>query len=135
MALYVDVELIKHKNMKNTFIIFAILSLLFACDEEVNYDFFVENNCDKSINVTIVDYKKVETNRTVAAKAELLVYSSKGLNKITNEKVESVFSSIVVTKGNETATQNYVDRNQWQLQAVSDTQANCYLTIDSTDFK
>jgi len=121
--------------MKNIFIALAVLLLLSACDEIVNYDFFVKNNCDKSINVTIVDYKKVETKKTVAAKEQLLVYSSKGFNKLTNETVESVFSSIVITKDNDTATQNYVDRNQWQLQAESDTQANCYLTIDSTDFK
>jgi len=121
--------------MKRIFLILAVLSLLSACDEVVNYDFFVKNNCDKSINVTIVDYKKVETKKTVAAKEQLLVYSSKGLNKLTNEKVESVFSSIVITKENDTATQNYVDRNKWQLQVESDTHANCCLTIDSTDFK
>lgn len=121
--------------MKKKFIIFTILSLLFACDKEVNYDFFVKNNCDQSINITIVDYKNVETNKTIVTKEQLLVYSSKGLNKLTNEKVESVFSSIVITKDNDTATRIYVDKNQWQLQALSDTQANCYLTIDSTDFK
>ena len=121
--------------MKNKFIIFTIFSLLFACDKEVNYDFFVKNNCDQSINITIVDYKNVETNKTIMTKEQLLVYSSKGLNKLTNEKVESVFSSIVITKDKDTATHIYVDRNQWQLQAFSDTQANCYLTIDSTDFK
>lgn len=108
---------------------------MLACDEEVNYDFFVKNNCDKAINVSIVDYMKVETNMTIVAKEQLLVYSSKGLNKLTNEKVESVFSSIVVTQGNDTSAQNYVDRTKWELQAVSDTQANCYLSIDTTDFR
>jgi len=135
MAFYVDVKSTKLLKMKRIFLILAVLSLLSACDEIVNYDFFVKNNCDKSINVTIVDYKKVETKKTVAAKEQLLVYRSKGFNKLTNENVESVFSSIVITKDNDTATQNYVDRNQWQLKAESDTQANCYLTIDSTDFK
>lgn len=120
--------------MKNILLTLLLCSL-FACDEEVNYDFYVRNNCADSINVTIIDYKKIEINKTVAANEELLVYSSKGLNKLTNEKVESVFSSIIVTKDNDTAFQNFVDRNQWKIQAMSETQANCYLTIDLTDFK
>lgn len=54
--------------MKNLIALFAAISLLLACDEEVNYDFFVKNNCDKAINVSIVDYMKVETNMTIVAK-------------------------------------------------------------------
>lgn len=121
-------------NMKFAFLLFAILSILYSCDEVVYYDFFVKNNCKEAITVSIIDYRDVETNRTIPAKEQLLVYSSDGLNKLTVEKVESVFSYFVVAQGNDTSSQNYVDRTKWELQVISDTQANCYLTIDTIDF-
>jgi hypothetical protein len=112
-----------------------LVFMLSACDEEVSYDFFVKNNCNASIEVDIVDYKSTSIKRTIQAYEEMLVYTSGGLNKLTEEKVESVFAAIVITKGNDTATRNYIDRNEWQMQAVSDTHANFYLTIDTTHFE
>jgi hypothetical protein len=121
--------------MKNIIKLFSVLLLLLSCDKEVYYDFIVENNCDKSIIVTLIDYKNTVTTKTVIINEQLIVYSSIGLNKLTDEKIESVFNSIIVTKDNDTAIRNYLDRNQWQFVEESDTKANCYLIVDSTDFK
>ncbi|MFW6371422.1 MAG: hypothetical protein ACOC10_09485 [Bacteroidota bacterium] len=120
--------------MKILYLILLVF-MLNACDKEVSYDFFVKNDCSATIEVEIVDYKSTSIKRPIQANREILVYTSKGLNKLTEEKVESVFTSIIITKGNDTATHNFINRSEWQMQAASATHANFYLTVDSTDFE
>ena len=126
-------ELVKKLSMRILYFI-LIVYILTACDEKVEYDFFVKNNCSETIEVDIVDYKNTSIRRSIPATEELLVYNSGGYNKLVEEKVESVFKYIIVTKGIDTAKRNYVDRSEWQMQATSDTHANFYLTVDSSHF-
>jgi hypothetical protein len=114
--------------------LWLLLMTLLSCDNIIQYYFFVKNNCNESIEVTVIDYKNDKKVSVINPAEEKLVYSAEGLNKHRIEKVEYVFSSIIITMGSDTAKPNFIDKDKWQMNIISREIANCYLTIDETSF-
>jgi hypothetical protein len=83
----------------------------------------------------IVNYENVKTYKTIESNKEMKVYESEGLDPLSNRKIESVFISIIALHNQDTTKVNYVDKDLWDFQVIDDEHANCYLEIDSVDFR
>jgi hypothetical protein len=120
---------------KYVFIVLAFF-ILESCDKKMSYDYFIVNACDAEITVYIEVGRNNNTKNIIILPQETaLIYSGTSINKLQNRLVEFFFNKMIINKGYDTSRLNYIDKNIWKWEPVSENHANSYLTIYPKDFE
>jgi len=112
-----------------------MIILFTGCEWRVYYNFYVTNNCPFDVSVKLVDHKKQVIIKTITVNESCLVYESEIVGPLYKGDIEYFISSIIAIHDQDTTKVNYVDKDLWDFQAIDDNHANCYLEIDSVDFR
>ena len=135
---------IKLKEMKNVTMILTIITLsltILACDRWRYYDYYVTNNCDEDIVITITgnkfhnDYPDNKLTTRIEPKKMRLVFSGDDYQPLYLPAAIYYIEDITVIKGNDTATVNFINVELWYMEVTAKDHANCYLTINPEDFE
>jgi hypothetical protein len=119
------------------FFIFLQIISFYSCDKYKTLDFYIENHCTESINVEIVTNRAREISENIGTLENKKVHSATTL-KIYDYGLEEVgyeFKSILVTKEQDTAKNNFLDGNKWQMELQKNSDTNYYLKIYEEDFE
>ncbi|GHU75214.1 hypothetical protein FACS189413_19810 [Bacteroidia bacterium] len=122
--------------MKKSIILLAII-IFISCDRGFEEERYIVNNCNETIDVTIILWNDSENNFSVDSNNEFMydkgraAYGVSPHSKITKEYMKN----IIVTKGNEISKIDYVDVNKWIIIEVSDGVYKSYLPINPEDFE
>jgi hypothetical protein len=129
--------------MKKVFLKIVFLTLTFlSCDPPRYYDYYVTNNCNKNIEVTVIGHRfhNGYHNNTlitqIAPNTTQLVCSGEDYQPLNIVyAIHVVLENIVITNGNVTSKINYIDKDLWDFNKTSKDHANSYLTITPKDFE
>ena len=119
--------------MKKYFVIIAAL-IFVACDKEMEYNYFIVNECDESINVYFEANLIVTKSIVIPPYDTILVHQAKALNGLNDRLVEHFFNKISIYKEDKISKVNYIDYELWDFQPTSKDHANSYLTVKPEDF-
>ena len=123
--------------MKKYFYVIFLLLTLMSCDKEMNYDYFIINQCNERINIYIEMNSLTNKGQNVVIPPyeNKLIYHGTGINGLQDRLVEYFFLKINITKGDKISKMNYIDKNKWKFEPTSKSHANSYLTIYPEDFE
>lgn len=126
--------------MKKIIIIFATLSLLFACDEVFDYNFCVKNLTDKEILVyyhtgnliqNYWDTISIEQNK----QKQIYVEHAAGGRKLKGVDICIIFDTIFIKMDTIQSSIDFRKNDTWEYRELSLDLGEYTLTIDSTHFK
>jgi hypothetical protein len=114
-------------------IIFSLL--LVSCDHFYYKKFFMINNCEELINVSITIWNGDVEQFDINAHETYLYYESDGITS-PEGIIESSIKEIKIMKGGVESTTNYHDFNEWvYIKGADKFHSECYLYINPEDFE
>ena len=126
--------------MKKYFYSIVVLFGLLSCDKEVNYDYFVINQCDEAIKVVFMIGRNDGRDKgphsiVIPPDENILIYDGHWINGLDDGVLEWFFTEITIHKGDKISKVNYIDKDKWRFEPTSDSHANSYLTVYPEDFE
>ncbi len=121
--------------MKKILILSLGVILFTSCDPAVYYDYYIINNCNEGINISLIDYNDKSYSFYINAKTEQLVYHDEAINSLEERMVEIFIKNITIIKENDTSKINYVNKSLWEFRINAKDHADIYLTIRPEDFE
>jgi hypothetical protein len=116
-------------------IFFLMIFTITSCDKKAIHEFYVQNNCEDTIIVNILDYKNNLFSTDIALGMESLVYSGKTLNDVYEDEITYFIKDINIKKGDKMLNKNLLDYHIWRFEKISRLEAKSYLTINPEDFE
>jgi len=146
MAFNVDVELLidEYKNMNKKIyygIVFLIVTLT-SCDPKFFHDFYIENCCEESIEITIFYYeryaypasgKPLITNFVVEPSVCKLIGTESTIGAF--DDIRYYFDSIEVKNGERKSNIDYLDYSRWSSKKKSKYYTDSFLLVFPEDFE
>jgi hypothetical protein len=119
-------------------IILLLISILFiSCDPLLIADFFVINNCNEDLSVSIVfwdRWNKQDTTMIVKPYDKYLFYTCEGVGgKLLLSNTKDIFKNISVTKNDTLSKIDYSEK--WQEKDISKTQQEFFFVVNNEDFE
>jgi len=126
--------------MKNIFYLTVTLFFLFSCEPRSDYDYIVINKCEEAIKVSYIAsiFPSKESTVLIGANTQNLIFSIPTIESsvnINDNRVDTRFVSLIITKGQDTSQVNYLDNNLWTAEKISTNKAIFYLTVNPEDFE
>jgi len=128
--------------MKRKIKYYAIAIWLFtinACDEFTYYDYFITNNCQEAIIVSIevsnLIMKKDYSRIRIEPDSTQLVLSARDYQPLYQPMIEGFFKTITIFKGEKTSKINYVNKDLWDYVESSRIHSLNYLKVNPEDFE
>jgi hypothetical protein len=130
--------------MKKVLIAFLGIVLFISCDPPAYYDYYITNNCNEEIEVTIKvctlncsspNGKIQKIDLQINPNKTQLIHSSEAILPLEDRMIEYFFKGIIIIKGNDTSKVNYINKNLWDYRETSKYNAESYLTVKPEDFE
>jgi len=128
--------------MKNKiiYILLVIIMLFSACDEVLEYDYYIVNNCQDSIVIVFEDASWKYYEYIIPYNNNKMIYNTSDLVKqkstFNTECVKNTFNSLTIyTVLDDTSKINFINDNLWVKQEISQDHLKCTLYVDSFSFK
>ncbi len=111
--------------------------MLLSCDKELFYDYYVENNYSKDIELHVKFFGGGIFDTIIESKSILLLSTSRGFgNSVHGFELNSYFKSFEVIKDDTVKSKvDYLPDENWEYRELSDTQAEYRLLVDETHFE
>jgi len=115
--------------MKKNIILLITLFFFVSCDPLFHDDFIIVNNCDKDISVSIVFSNSETQNFVVEYQTEYLFHNEEWVGgKSQIEKIDRLFKTITIKKGEIISNINYANHQLWKKENVESSRKNQYYT-------
>ena len=122
------------KEMKRIIVV-ILITCFYSCDPRADYYYYVKNNCEEEICIVMTDYNNRTSRVNLSAKSEDFIYHDLLINKVKYDRIEYTFDSFIVTKGEDTSKINYLKKELWKIELISDYFLEGYLIINPEDFE
>ena len=115
-------------------IIFLVL-IVFSCEKEAIHEYSVQNNCETSIIVNVLDYRNISYSIEIASSIEKVIYSGKIINSVYEDEITYFIKDIKIRKGYILLNKNLLDYSIWRFEKKNRLEAKSYLTVYPEDFE
>jgi len=109
--------------------------MVFSCDQEAIHEFYVQNHCEDSITVEIVDYRGDFLSIEIPQNTEKLIYSGETINDVYEDEINYFIKEINIEKNSIKTNINPLDYRIWRFEKESRLKAKSYLTLTPEDFE
>jgi hypothetical protein len=116
-------------------IIIYLIFTAISCDQAATHEFYVQNHCEESITVDVVDYKGNFLSIEILQNREQLIYSGEIINNVYEDEITYFIKEMNIEKDNIKTNINPLDYRIWRFEKESRLKAKSYLTINPEDFE
>jgi hypothetical protein len=126
--------------MKIKILLFGILLTAHACDRLLSYDFIIDNNCNKPINIGFENMNGYKVDTIIDSNLKnFKIYTNTGYGRSVSQEemgdLSRLFKYFEITSDSIISKINYKSNDVWQYSEISETHAVYYLQVDSMHFK
>ncbi len=116
-------------------IIICLIFTAISCDYAATHEFYVQNHCEETINVDVVDYKGNFLSIEIPQNSEQLIYSGETINDVYEDGITYFIKEMNIEKDNIKTNINPLDYRIWRFEKESRRIGKSYLIITPKDFE
>ena len=123
-----------NKHHRLGVIVLTILAFI-SCDKETIHDYYIQNNCEDTIIVDILDLNNKSFSIKITHGMEKLIYTGDAINHVYEDEITYFIKDIKIKKGHTLLNKDLLNYQIWHFEKKSQYNATSYLTIYPEDFE
>jgi hypothetical protein len=121
--------------IKRFLIILLVGFNIFSCDKKATHEYYVQNHCEETIIVDILDYRNNFFSIEIAPSIEKVIYSGETINSVYENEITYFIKEIKIKKENIMLNKNLLDYRIWRFEEKTRFNGKSYLIVNPEDFE